>query len=65
VRSICKACSEGRPHESHDHDGGPVPLRTERRIGVAVRSEEQVQRWLEEWVGPGRAVKEWALALER
>ena len=65
VRSICKACSEGRPHESHDHDGGPAPWRTERRIGVAARSEEQVQQWLEAWEADGRAVTEWGPALER
>lgn len=65
VRSICKACSEGRPHETHDHDGGPAPWRTERRIGVAARSEGQVQQWLEAWEGPARAVTEWGLALER
>lgn len=65
VRVICKACSEGRPHESHDHDGGPAPWQTTRRIGVAAQSEEAVEQWLDEWLGEGRDVTEWGLALER
>ena len=62
---MCRACSEGRPHETHDHDGGPGPWQTQRRIGIGARTEEDVQQWLEAWVGEGRDVTEWGLALER
>ena len=65
VQVLCKACSEGLAHEAHDHSGGPAPWRLERRIGIAAQSEDEVERVLDEWVGPGRSVMEWGLALER
>jgi tetratricopeptide (TPR) repeat protein len=65
VRPICKACSEGRPHDAHDQDGGPPPWQTTRRIGVAAASEEAVEQWLNAWVGEGREVTECGLGLER
>lgn len=38
VRTLCRACSEGRPHEHHDHEaadaGGWQP---HRRLGIAAR----------------------------
>jgi tetratricopeptide (TPR) repeat protein len=65
VHLLCKACSEGRAHESHDHDGGPAPWKRERRIGIAARSEAEVEQLLAQWAGPGRTVMEWGEGLER
>lgn len=65
VRVICKACSESRPHDTHDRDGGPAPWQTVRSIGVAAQSEEAAERWLNGWAGEGRVVMEWGLALAR
>lgn len=65
VRMLCKACSEGRAHEAHDHDGGPGPWKPERQIGIAAGSEEEVEQLLDQWIKPGREVKAWGVALER
>lgn len=36
VRVLCKACSEGVPHEHHDGDAGhPADWQAQRRLGVA------------------------------
>lgn len=48
---LCKACSEGRPHDAHDHghgpaanqEGGPV------RLGIAARSASRVDSMLQAW----------------
>ena len=42
-----------------------ISLNASRNHQQHYDKEVTPQRWLEEWVGPGRAVKEWALALER
>ncbi len=65
VRMLCKACSEGRAHEAHDHDGGPGQWDPEHQIGIAAGSEEEVERLFDQWIGPGREVKDWGVALER
>ena len=48
VRFLCRACSEGRPHESHDHDLDEPPSDL-IRLGVAAADqaliEEAVGRW--------------------
>ena len=48
VRFLCRACSEGRPHESHDHDLEEPPDDL-IRLGVAATDqaliEEVVGRW--------------------
>jgi hypothetical protein len=64
VRSICKACSEGRAHSTHDDHGGPSEWVTERRVGFS-GSMESVQAVLEGWLGEGREVLLFELALER
>ncbi len=47
VRMICKACSEGRPHETHDTDG---PRREgAHHIGIAALDREHATRILLEW----------------
>lgn len=48
VRFLCRACSEGRPHEHHDHELEPVSGEM-IRLGLAARSEEEVKRVLDLW----------------
>lgn len=52
LRLLCKACSEGRPHEQHDRS---LKLNTdgEHRIALAARSEQAVVEILREWAEPG------------
>ncbi len=57
VRVLCKACSEGTPHEHHDQDGEPDHRwHAERGLGVAAISEAQVQEALARWASPTRRV---------
>jgi tetratricopeptide (TPR) repeat protein len=64
VQTLCKACSEGKVHAAHDHDGGPAEWVTERRVGFS-GSMEAVEAVLEAWVGEGREVLVLELALQR
>jgi hypothetical protein len=62
VTTLCKACSEGRPHEQHDHSGAPSTWDRERLIAIAARDGNDVEAVLKEW---GAEVKDWGVALER
>jgi hypothetical protein len=66
LKNLCKACSEGRPHEGHDQElKAPGPWRTERRIGFAALALEALNAVLREWSEkPGRVVTEMRCALE-
>lgn len=48
VRMLCKACSEGTPHEHHDQelDAG---WQTEREVAVAARDAAQLNALLDAW----------------
>ncbi len=48
VRILCRQCSEGRPHEQHDHEL-KTPWTRERRLGVAVHPDEDVESLLKQW----------------
>jgi hypothetical protein len=56
VRMLCKACSEGRPHDMHDRDGGSE-WQPERSIAFAAQPA-RVKSLLEEWsaAGSGRGL---------
>ena len=41
IRMLCRQCSEGTPHESHDTDGDEA-WNTERRVGFGCSSQEQI-----------------------
>jgi hypothetical protein len=58
VTLICKACSEGRTHEQHDHSGASDEWRIRRRVGLASKDMAQVHAVLEQWstAGDGRQV---------
>jgi tetratricopeptide (TPR) repeat protein len=59
MRVLCKACSEGRPHEQHDHSLKSDEWQTERRIGLASKDAAKVTSILEQWstTGNGRRVE--------
>jgi hypothetical protein len=65
VRVLCRACSEGRAHEQHDHDGGATDWNPSRRLGIAGCSQVQLDAILRAWSGEGRVVNDWGLGLER
>lgn len=46
VRMLCRACSEGRPHEEHDRE---LPYQAEREVGVAAPPETRLERMLAGW----------------
>jgi tetratricopeptide (TPR) repeat protein len=48
VQTLCRACSEGRPHDAHDQElENEAP--TERRLGIAVYPGDDIERILNEW----------------
>ncbi|MGA7538213.1 MAG: hypothetical protein WBW93_05550 [Steroidobacteraceae bacterium] len=58
VRILCRACSEGRPHEHHDSDK-EEEWKAERRIALAAISESQIQRAFDAWSDGDRSVTAW------
>lgn len=56
-RILCKQCSEGRPHEQHDHhletNEGQWDVR--RYIGIAARTHAEIETILAGWPGIGSA----------
>lgn len=64
VRILCKACSEGTPHEHHDSDGGRDDRWViQRRLGAAAADEAQLRAALARWAAPGRRVLQLEAAL--
>lgn len=51
VRMLCRACSEGVPHEEHDEELQEESLDDVIRLGIAATQEQEVRRILEEWPG--------------
>jgi hypothetical protein len=49
LRTLCKACSEGRPHEEHEP---PPPAEADgpRRVAIAARDEPQARALLDAWL---------------
>jgi tetratricopeptide (TPR) repeat protein len=66
ITNLCKACSEGRPHEGHDQElKEPVAWVNKRRVGFAAVDRESMKGVLKEWGGkPGRKVVELQCTLE-
>jgi len=57
VRMLCKACSEGTPHEHHDQEGGKDDSWVPRRVlGAAAKDEAALRAALARWESPGRRV---------
>lgn len=53
MRQLCKACSEGRPHEQHDHGETSKEWQVERRVGIASKDPDTVTDVLERWCVDG------------
>jgi hypothetical protein len=50
LQSLCKACSEGRPHEGHDHEQKETkPWDRTRRVGFAAEGLDRLHRVLDAW----------------
>ena len=62
VRALCKECSEGRPHDQHDHTPEEESWKSERQIAVAARGDDDVEAVIDSWDGK---VAEWGPALKR
>jgi TPR repeat len=60
IRNLCKACSEGRPHEGHDQElKEQQPWSPQRRVGFAAVDLESLKGVLGVWAEkPGRIVVE-------
>jgi tetratricopeptide (TPR) repeat protein len=63
VRILCRACSEGRPHEHHDSDKKEEEWKAERSIALAAVSESQIQRVFDAWSNGDRSVTAWRQTL--
>lgn len=59
MQSLCKACSEGREHEQHDHEQNSDEWKVERRVGFASTDVELVEEILVTWKagGAGRDIE--------
>ena len=66
LRSLCKACSEGRPHEGHDHElKESKAWEGSRRVGFAAVDLKALDAVLEAWtVRPGCRVSNLRCTLE-
>jgi hypothetical protein len=60
LRSLCKACSEGRPHEGHDQElKQNLPWAPKRRIGFAALDRASLDGVLREWAAKaGRSLSD-------
>jgi tetratricopeptide (TPR) repeat protein len=65
VRTLCRACSEGRPHAGGEEHAAAAAWQPRHRVGVAARSAADVRAALAAWVagGAGRRHGEIALGL--
>ncbi len=62
VRNICKQCSEGRPHEHHDHDQ-EEQWQDRHLVGLAAVGEDALRLALDRWQSGARKVEYLELAL--
>lgn len=62
VKSLCRQCSEGKPHEQHDRELGHQ-WQVEHFVGFASTDEARVRSALDRWTGPQRALIRLELAL--
>jgi hypothetical protein len=64
VRMICRQCSEGEPHEHHDHENADE-WKTRHFVGFAAAKQSMVEEALQQWESEGRVVKSLELIDER
>lgn len=66
VRWLCKACSEGRPHEGHDQALAVRHWQPRRQVAFAAAEADLVEATLQAWAGrPGCAVVRLTCELDR
>ena len=53
VRTLCRQCSEGRPHDHHDHEL-KQEWPTEHRLGIAAHPADDVRQLLDRWQAAGK-----------
>lgn len=64
VRMLCKACSEGLPHDHHDDEGDrDDSWSTRRRLGVGIDTADALNTVLHAWASPTRRAVSYALVL--
>lgn len=64
VRILCKACSEGTPHDHHDQNGGrDERWNPARALGASATDETQLRAAVARWAGPRRRVVRLVAAL--
>ena len=51
IRMLCRACSEGTPHEEHDTELQNEELDDVIRVGVAAEDEDKVRKVFDAWTG--------------
>jgi hypothetical protein len=64
LRTLCKACSEGRPHEGHDHELKEGDWDRARRVGFAAIDAVRLRTVLEGWRGRRRLVADLRCTLD-
>ena len=64
MRQLCRACSEGSPHDTHDHAPEVPGWQPARSVGLAADPAE-IDRLLDRWAagGPGRDYRDVEVAL--
>jgi hypothetical protein len=64
VRVLCRACSEGTPHEHDPEPEDPTGWNPSRRIALAARNEALIDRALHRWLTGKRKIGSVELALD-
>lgn len=65
IRSLCNACSEGRPHQGHDHElKKSDSWERMRRVGLAAQGEGSINAVLKDWQGRRRRVADLRCTLD-
>ena len=64
---LCKACSEGLPHERHEHTRLPRPANEPHNVALAARSQAEAEALLRDWRAqtPGVEVGELEIEFSR
>jgi hypothetical protein len=65
IRNLCRACSEGRPHEGHDHELKESELwQRMRRVGFAAQGSDSLSAVLKGWADRRRRVADLRCTLD-
>jgi hypothetical protein len=65
IRNLCKACSEGRPHQGHDHEMSESDAwERMRRVGFAAQGSDPLTAVLKGWAERRRRVADLRCTLD-